>query len=100
MTDSQPSLLQIGINLTDPVFNGVYHGKRAHADDMSAVLARAQAVGCRKLMVTGSDVPESRRAVEIARAHRTLVLYLRDTCPFSIFSSPPTFPQRRCSTTR
>ncbi|KAI9829093.1 MAG: hypothetical protein M1832_000116 [Thelocarpon impressellum] len=58
------------INLTDPTFRGVYHGKHAHADDFEDVLNRAVDVGVEKFMVTGSSLKESRRAVELAEQHR------------------------------
>ncbi|KAI9877719.1 MAG: hypothetical protein M1830_003031 [Pleopsidium flavum] len=60
----------VGINLGDPIFRGVYHGKKAHEDDLEDVLQRAVEVGCRKLMVTGSDLEESRKAVQLAKDHR------------------------------
>jgi len=66
MTDEK----QIGINLGDPVFRGVYHGKKAHEDDLDHVIERALNVGCTKFMVTGSSLKESRHAVEIAKQYR------------------------------
>jgi TatD DNase family protein len=63
--------LQVGINLGDPIFRGVYHGKRAHDDDLDQVVQRALDVGCTKLMVTGSDLKESAHAIEIAKQFRT-----------------------------
>ena len=57
----------VGINLSDPVYQGIYHNKQSHAPDLPDVIARALAVNCTKLMVTGSDLQESRRAVELAR---------------------------------
>jgi TatD DNase family protein len=57
----------MGINLGDPVFRGIYHGKQAHEDDLESVVQRALDVGCTKLMVTGSDLKESQRAVELAK---------------------------------
>jgi TatD DNase family protein len=57
----------VGINLGDPVFRGRYHGKQAHEDDLENVVQRALDVGCTKLMVTGSDLKESERAIEIAK---------------------------------
>lgn len=56
----------VGINLTDGVYRGVYHGKKAHEDDIEHVLQRAVDVGCIKMMVTGSDLQESQKAVKIA----------------------------------
>ncbi|KAI9852971.1 MAG: hypothetical protein M1824_001642 [Vezdaea acicularis] len=60
----------VGINLTDPVYRGFYHGrrgKRSHDDDFAEVLTRARLAGCTKLMVTGSDLHESRDAVKLAQ---------------------------------
>ena len=70
--DPQVQLMQpqIGINLSDPIFRGVYHGKRAHEDDLDGVIERAQSYGVKKFMVTGSDLTESQRAVDIAREYR------------------------------
>jgi len=48
----------------------VYHDKRAHEADLDAVIARAQAAGVQKFMVTGSDLDESRKAVELAKRYR------------------------------
>ena len=59
----------VGINLTDDVFHGKYHGKQAHEDDIQHVLQRAVNVGCIKMMVTGSDLRESRQAVKLAQEH-------------------------------
>jgi TatD DNase family protein len=61
----------MGINLGDPVFKGVYHGKQAHEDDLKDVVQRAVDVGCEKMMVTGSDLKESARAIELAQEYRT-----------------------------
>ncbi|KAF2809556.1 deoxyribonuclease tatD [Mytilinidion resinicola] len=61
--------VDIGINLGDPVFRGKYHGKQSHQDDFADVLQRALDAGCEKLMVTGSDLKESKHAVELAKQH-------------------------------
>jgi TatD DNase family protein len=60
----------VGINLGDPVFQGIYHnGKRAHESDLKDVIQRATDVGCRKMMVTGSDLVESRKGVQLAEEY-------------------------------
>lgn len=69
-TNSPYGYYQIGINLADPIFRGVYHGKERHPDDLQAVVSRAQEVGCRKLLVTGSDFTSSRHALDIAKEYR------------------------------
>lgn len=63
-------ILQIGINLSDPMFAGSYHGKQAHEADLDDVIQRAKDVGCEKFMVTGSDLVESEEAINIARKYR------------------------------
>ncbi|KAF2737303.1 deoxyribonuclease tatD [Polyplosphaeria fusca] len=61
--------VDIGINLGDPVFQGVYHGTRRHENDFDNVLHRAIDAGCEKFMITGSDLKESNHAIDIAKAH-------------------------------
>ncbi|KAF2004929.1 deoxyribonuclease tatD [Amniculicola lignicola CBS 123094] len=61
--------VDIGINLGDPVFRGKYHGTQRHEDDFNDVLQRALDVGCKKFMITGSDLEESKHAIEIAEAN-------------------------------
>ncbi|ORX98537.1 deoxyribonuclease tatD [Clohesyomyces aquaticus] len=71
MTEITPALryVDIGINLGDPVFRGKYHGTRRHDDDLDDVIERAKEAGCKKFMVTGSDLKESEHAVDIAKSH-------------------------------
>ena len=64
------STIQIGINLSDAMFQGHYHGKQAHESDLDDVIQRAKDVGCEKFMVTGSDLEESQTAIQIARDYR------------------------------
>ncbi|RMY15507.1 hypothetical protein D0868_00864 [Hortaea werneckii] len=56
----------IGINLSDQIFRGVHHGKKAHDDDLHNVIQRALNAGVRKMMVTGSDLIESQNAIRLA----------------------------------
>ena len=59
----------VGINLSDATFRGEYHGKKAHEDDTRHVIERAVKAGCLKFMVTGSDLQESSRAIELAEGY-------------------------------
>ncbi|CAK4033347.1 hydrolase, family [Lecanosticta acicola] len=59
----------IGINLSDPIFRGIGHGKRNHEDDLIHVISRAQKYGVRKMMITGSDYTESKNAVKLAEEY-------------------------------
>jgi TatD DNase family protein len=58
--------VQIGINLSDQIFRGIHHGKQAHDDDLQHVITRALEAGVRKMMVTGSDLDESKKAIKLA----------------------------------
>lgn len=58
------------------MFQGTYHGKQAHENDLDDVIQRARDVGCAKFMVTGSDLVESAQAIEIARKYREFLLGL------------------------
>ncbi|KAL4873160.1 hypothetical protein BDV12DRAFT_182413 [Aspergillus spectabilis] len=68
-TNTALRYVDIGINLSDPVFKGNYHGKQVHDDDLDDIIQRARDVGCQKFMVTGSDLQESKHAIEIARKY-------------------------------
>jgi TatD DNase family protein len=44
----------------------VHHGKKAHDDDLQHVVKRALEAGVTKMMVTGSDLEESKNAIKLA----------------------------------
>ncbi|ORY56082.1 deoxyribonuclease tatD [Pseudomassariella vexata] len=85
----KPRYIDIGINLADPIFRGRYYGKERHPDDLSAVVSRAQEVGCSKLIVTGSDFTSSRHALELAKEYPGTVYTTAGIhpCSSAIFSS-------------
>ena len=55
--------IDIGANLLDPMFRGVYRGKQAHAEDLDAVLERAWAAGVERIVVTAGTLADAREAV-------------------------------------
>ncbi|KAI1825450.1 TatD family hydrolase [Xylaria intraflava] len=85
----KPRYIDIGINLADPIFRGVYHGKERHPDDLAIVVSRAQEVGCRKLIITGSDFTSSRHALDIAKEYPGIVYTTAGIhpCSSAIFST-------------
>ncbi|KAE9028348.1 putative deoxyribonuclease [Phytophthora rubi] len=60
-------MIDIGANLTDPVFTGIYRGKQKHESDLTAILARAKAFGVDKIIVTGGNLEESKAALQLAK---------------------------------
>ncbi|KAL4819122.1 hypothetical protein BDW67DRAFT_173529 [Aspergillus spinulosporus] len=98
MGETSPTLryVDIGINLSDPVFQGYYHGKQVHESDLDDIVQRARDVGCQKFMVTGSDLEESKRAIEIAQkypgfCYATVGVH---PCQAKLFDSFPGGPEK------
>ncbi|CAI5727830.1 unnamed protein product [Peronospora destructor] len=56
-------MVDIGANLTDPVFTGFCRGKQKHESDLTTILTRAKAFGVEKIIVTGGNLEESRKAL-------------------------------------
>ncbi|SPO28859.1 related to 3'--_5' exonuclease and endonuclease [Ustilago trichophora] len=66
---SQPQFIDIGVNLTDPVFRGSYHGKQAHQDDLYNVLSRSTSAGVVAQILTGGNLAESHEALSLAQQY-------------------------------
>mmetsp|Transcript_53739 Transcript_53739/g.78489 ORF Transcript_53739/g.78489 Transcript_53739/m.78489 type:complete len:104 (-) Transcript_53739:399-710(-) len=65
--DKQSMLIDIGANLLDPMFQGIYHGSRKHEADLGAVLDRAWSNGVEKIIITAGTLGEARAALRLAR---------------------------------
>ena len=72
----------------------MHHGKRRHPDDLGAVIGRAAEVGCRKLIVTGSDLQSSRDALELAAEYREFTPNPPLTTSPSLLLKPPQLTSR------
>ena len=63
------ALTDIGVNLTDAMYQGEYHGSKKHEPDLDAVLERAWKHGLDKMMITGGSLDDAHETLEIARSH-------------------------------
>ncbi len=61
------TIIDIGSNLLDPMFAGVYNGKQAHEPDLQHVLARARRAGVRAQIVTSGSLEESIKSLELVK---------------------------------
>lgn len=57
----------IGLNLSDSMFKGIYNGRVCHSGDVGAVLHRARERGVRCALITGSSLAESVEVKKLAR---------------------------------
>lgn len=59
--------IDIGVNLSDPIFKGIYHGTTKHVDDFNSVLARAYATGMTRMIITGGSYSDSQVALDLCK---------------------------------
>ncbi|KAJ8925993.1 hypothetical protein NQ315_009848 [Exocentrus adspersus] len=59
--------IDIGANLTDVMYSGVYNGKKKHEPDLQHVLQRSWDAGLDKIILTGGNLEESEKALELAK---------------------------------
>ncbi|XP_072016782.1 deoxyribonuclease TATDN1-like [Amphiura filiformis] len=64
--------IDIGVNLTDSVFRGLYRGSQKHKDDFQDVLQRAFNVGIKKIFITGGYLKDCKEALELAKTNDAL----------------------------
>jgi len=60
-------LIDIGANMLDPMFRGIYKEKQVHQDDVQHVLKRALMSGVEKIIVTAGTLQESREALQFIK---------------------------------
>ncbi|EFA82111.1 deoxyribonuclease [Heterostelium album PN500] len=57
--------IDIGVNLTDDMYQGIYHGKAKHQADLQIVLERAWNNGLEKIMITSGRIEEVKQSLSI-----------------------------------
>lgn len=83
------AFLDIGANLLDPMFQGLYRGKMKHPADLDAVLDRAGEAGVRRIIVTAGSLSETSAALELCH-HREQVAYAKSPRLFCTVGVHPT----------
>lgn len=64
--------IDIGANLTDGMYNGVYHGKIKHKKDLDKVLNRSWSHHLSKIMITAGSLSEAKEALAMAETDERL----------------------------
>jgi len=64
--------IDIGANLTDERFLGVYHGRRKHESDFDEVLGRSWDAGLERIIVTAGCLEEAKAAAKLVKADERL----------------------------
>lgn len=65
----KPRYFDIGVNFSDSMFTGNYHGSQKHAGDLDSVIARAKAFNVDRVLITASNIQESKDHFDLVRAH-------------------------------
>jgi len=55
----------IGANLVDEMYQGIYNGSKKHEPDLDRVLQRAFSTGLQKIFVTAGNLEESQKAAQL-----------------------------------
>ena len=65
-------LIDIGANLTDPMFQGIYRDKKYHDSDFDLMLKRSFEQGVEKIIVTAGSLEESKQSIELTQKYGKL----------------------------
>ncbi|XP_052861595.1 deoxyribonuclease TATDN1 [Anopheles cruzii] len=65
--DKMMKMIDIGANLTDPMFQGIYNGNAKHGPDLSHVLNRGWSGGLDKIIVTVGTLSDCGSAFDIVK---------------------------------
>ncbi|XP_015123251.1 putative deoxyribonuclease TATDN1 isoform X1 [Diachasma alloeum] len=64
--------IDIGANLLDPMYQGIYHGSQKHQPDLNMVLERSWKNNLSRIIITSGSLEESRKALALARTDSRL----------------------------
>lgn len=73
---NQILLIDIGANLTDPMFQGMYNSSVKHPADYKNVLQRAWKSGLDKIIITVGTINEADEALKFASEDGIPIVYL------------------------
>ncbi|KAL3285216.1 hypothetical protein HHI36_019330 [Cryptolaemus montrouzieri] len=59
--------IDIGANLTDSMYAGIYNNSIKHQNDLVNVLERSWKAGLEKIIITGGSLSESQKALDLAK---------------------------------
>ncbi|KAF0300625.1 putative deoxyribonuclease TATDN1 [Amphibalanus amphitrite] len=59
--------IDIGANLTDAMYQGIYNGSTKHQPDLANVLERAWNVGLKKIIITAGRLEETQEALKLVK---------------------------------
>lgn len=71
MRSALHKFIDIGVNLTDPMFRGIYHNSTKHQDDFNDVIKRAKDNGLVKMMITAGYLSDCKEALKLAKSDDT-----------------------------
>lgn len=64
------TLVDVAVNITDPLFHGFDHkGRPVHQDDFEAMMDRAKAAGVTHMIITGTSYRQSQEAIKLCRKY-------------------------------
>jgi len=65
-------MIDIGANLTDPMYKGIYNGNKKHKEDLEEVLKRSWENDLKKIIITSGSLNDSIEALKIASLNENL----------------------------
>lgn len=69
---SRAKLIDIGANLTDAMYRGIYRSNKKHPDDFKHMMSRAKNQGVEAMIITGGSLTDSKEALELANQESNL----------------------------